>query len=151
MRTPFALSFVQKWMVNLQHGQPEITLQAMVPSPLTSDIFCLMRWTTTLSMPVLPSHQALHHHHHRLLPQSQACIVCILKPYWIHKFKLDVGWFAEIVKSNSTSTTVSKAATVPAVVSTIHFTGFHGVADFTTTAKTNVSLVWLALFIPKAS
>ena len=53
--------------------QPGIILQATWPGPLTSDLCCLMRWTTTLSMPVLPSHQAhLHHHHHRLLPQSQA-------------------------------------------------------------------------------
>jgi len=43
----------------------------------------------------------------------------------------------EITKSNSTSTTVSKNATVPAVVSTIHFTGFANVAAFTTTAKNN--------------
>ena len=60
--------------------QPETILQAMVPSPLTSDLFCLVRWTTTLTMTVLPSLQAhLHHHHHRLLPQSQACIVCVPK------------------------------------------------------------------------
>ena len=57
-------------------AQHAIILQAMLPGPLTSDLFCLLRWTTTLSMLIPPSLQAhLHHHHHRLLLQSQARFV----------------------------------------------------------------------------
>ncbi|DBA71844.1 hypothetical protein WJX79_007799 [Trebouxia sp. C0005] len=44
----------------------------------------------------------------------------------------------EITQStNSSNTTVSKSATVPAVVSSIHFSGFSNVAAFDSTAKTN--------------
>ena len=107
---------------------------------------CLSDVSTTT-----PTFKSDRHVYSDIISESFIGILSVCLGYFVPLSKF--LYFVEIINSSTPATAVSKNATIPAVVSVIHFTGFANVAAFDQTAKDNVSLhsfiSWILLFVPK--